>query len=75
LGEHGARNASATEAVSRFTTPYGRSEKETRNVMNKTKIALWALRNRRTRELIIKGLKNRRVRNAALNVAKRRIGR
>ena len=43
--------------------------------MNKAKIALWALRNRRTRGLIIKGLKNRRVRNAALNVAKRRIGR
>lgn len=43
--------------------------------MNKTKIALWALRNPRARGLIIRGLQNRRVRGVALAVAKRRIGR
>jgi hypothetical protein len=44
-------------------------------VINKAKIVLWALRNSRTRGLIIKGLKNRRVRGLALAVARRRIRR
>ena len=44
-------------------------------VVNKAKIVLWALSNSRTRSLIIKGLKNRRVRGLALAVAKRRIRR
>ena len=39
--------------------------------MNKTKIALRVLRNPRSRGLIIKGLKNRRVRGLAWTVAKR----
>ena len=43
--------------------------------MNKANTALWALRNSRTRGLIIKGLKNRRVRGLAWAVAKRRIRR
>lgn len=43
--------------------------------MNKTKIALWALRNPRARGLVIKGLKNRRVRGLAWSVAKRGIRR
>jgi hypothetical protein len=43
--------------------------------MNKVNIALWALRNPRTRGLIIKGLKNRRVRGLAWAVTKRRIRR
>ena len=43
--------------------------------MNKVNIALWALRNPRTRGLIIKGLKNRRIRGLAWAVAKRRIRR
>jgi len=43
--------------------------------MNKVNIALWALRNPRTRGLIIKGLKNRRVRRLAWAVTKRRIRR
>ena len=33
--------------------------------MNKTKFAIWAIRNPRTRGLIIKGMKNRRVRGVA----------
>ena len=37
--------------------------------MNKTKIALRVLRNSRARALIIKGLKNRRVRGLAWTVA------
>jgi hypothetical protein len=44
-------------------------------VGNKAKIAIWALSNSRTRGLIIKGLKNRRMRGFALAVAKRRIRR
>jgi hypothetical protein len=43
--------------------------------MNKTKIALWALRNPRARGLVIKGLKNRRVRALAWAAAKRGIRR
>jgi len=43
--------------------------------MNKTKIALWALRNPRARGLVIKGLKNRRVRGLAWSVARRGIRR
>lgn len=43
--------------------------------MKKTKIALWALRNPRARGLVIKGLKNRRVRSVAWTLAKKRIGR
>jgi hypothetical protein len=43
--------------------------------VNKSKVALWALRNPRARGLIIKGLKNRRVRGLAWAVAKRRIRR
>lgn len=43
--------------------------------MNKVNMALWALRNPRTRGLIIKGLKNRRVRGLVWAVTKRRIRR
>jgi hypothetical protein len=43
--------------------------------MNKRKAALWALRNPRARALIIKGLKNRRVRRLAWTAAKRGIHR
>lgn len=43
--------------------------------MSKTKITLWALRNRRARGLVVRGLKNRRVRGLAWTVAKRRLGR
>jgi hypothetical protein len=44
-------------------------------LIKKAKIVIWALSNSRTRGLIIKGLKNRRVRELALAVAKRRIRR
>jgi hypothetical protein len=41
--------------------------------VNKLNLALWALRNPRARGLIIRGLKNRRVRGLAWAAAKRRI--
>ena len=44
-------------------------------IIKKAKIVIWALSNSRTRGLIIKGLKNRRVRELTLAVAKRRIRR
>ena len=44
-------------------------------VIKKARIIIWVLSNSRTRGLIIKGLKNRRVRELALAVAKRRIRR
>ena len=43
--------------------------------MNKSKIAFWALRNRRARGLIVRGLKNRRVRRLAWAAARRGIRR
>lgn len=43
--------------------------------MSKKKIALWVLRNRRARGLLVLGLKNRRLRGIALSVARRRLGR
>ncbi|HEV3476643.1 MAG TPA: hypothetical protein VG127_04090 [Rubrobacteraceae bacterium] len=43
--------------------------------MNKKRIALWAARNPRARKLIIRGLKNRRVRGMAWAAAKRGIRR
>lgn len=48
---------------------------EEARIVNKRKMALWAMRNPRARGLIIKGLKNRRVRGLAWAVAKRRIRR
>lgn len=44
-------------------------------MINKAKIALWALRNSLTRGLILKALKNRRVRRLAWAIVKRRIRR
>lgn len=41
--------------------------------MGKAKIALWALRNRRARKLVVSGLKNRRVRGLVWAVARRRL--
>lgn len=41
----------------------------------KKKVALWALRNRRARGLVVRGLKSRRLRGLAWTVAKRRFGR
>jgi hypothetical protein len=43
--------------------------------MDKKKLALWALRNPRARRLIVRGLKNRRVRGMAWAAAKRGIRR
>jgi hypothetical protein len=49
--------------------------KEARKTVNKKRIALWAARNPRTRKLIIRGLKNWRVRGIAWAAAKRGIRR
>ena len=54
------------EKVRRRLTLRGRVEEAT--VVNKRKVALWALRNPRARGLIMKGLKNRRVRGLACDV-------
>jgi hypothetical protein len=56
------------------TTGVGPNGKE-KTAMSKTKIVLWALRNPWVRGLIIKGLKNRKVRGLAWTVAKRGIRR
>ena len=43
--------------------------------MDKKKMALWALRKPRARRLIVKGLKNRRIRGLAWAAAKRAVRR
>jgi hypothetical protein len=52
-----------------------RGGKEAKKTVNKKRIALWAAHNPRARKLIIRGLKNRRVRGMAWAAAKRGIRR
>ncbi len=68
-------NACGIDSVLRCETRRCGGEKEAQKKVDKKWIALWAARNPRARKLIIRGLKNRRVRGMVWTAAKRGIRR